>query len=221
MPKGKKVRLSEYEEVFLDVRQKLPRAELHAEFQRVFDRPEVTLGVIKALYRRRGWRTGRTGRFEKGAEPWSKGKRLGPDHGGKDTRFKKGNVPHTFKGGGHEYVDRQSGYVFLILDEPNPWKPEQKTRPVLKHKHLWEQANGAVPEGHVLKCLDGNKQNTDPSNWEPVAKAMIPRLAGRADRGLLGYDEAPAELKPTLLAIAKLEHKARTVRREREESSDA
>jgi hypothetical protein len=30
----------------------------------------------------------------------------------------------------------------------------------------------------ALKCLDGNKQNTDPSNWEAVPRALLPRLAG-------------------------------------------
>ena len=38
---------------------------------------------------------------------------------------------------------------------------------------------------------------------------MLPRLSGRWG---LGYDEAPDELKPTVLAVAELEHKAREVK---------
>lgn len=214
MAKGKPVRLSECEQVFLEVRKEMPRRELHAEFQRVFDRPEVTLGVIKALYCRRGWKTGRTGRFEKGQEPPNKGRKF-PGRTSA-TSFRKGNVPHTYKGPGHEYVD-SNGYVILILDEPHRHTQGRRTNPVFKHRHLWEQAHGPVPPGHRLKCLDGNKANCDPSNWDLVSDAMMPRLAGRSDRGRPGYDQAPPELKPTLLAIAKLEHKAKTAKRERKE----
>lgn len=216
MPRGRWIDWSAEELAWIEARRHLSRRELHEQYVAAFGRADISKDTLASLCKRKGWHTGRDGRFEKGSEPWSKGKRLPYNASSARTQFKKGNRPHTYKGPGHEYV-RGDGYVILILGEPNKWKPGQPTRPVLKHLHLWEQANGSVPEGHVLKCLDGNKQNTDPSNWEPVAKAMIPRLAGRADRGLLGYDTAPAELKPTLLAIAKLEHKARTVRRAREE----
>ena len=40
--------------------------------------------------------------------------------------------------------------------------------------------------------------------------ALAPRLNGRFGRG---YDTAPPELKPTILAIAKLEHAARIKRK--------
>jgi hypothetical protein len=39
---------------------------------------------------------------------------------------------------------------------------------------------------------------------------MAPRLNGRFGRG---YDAAPAELKPIILATAKLEHAAREARK--------
>jgi hypothetical protein len=55
----------------------------------------------------------------------------------------------------------------------------------------------------VLKCLDGNKLNTDPSNWEAVSCGLLPRLNGAGGRG---YEAAPPELKPTIMAVAKLEH---------------
>jgi hypothetical protein len=34
---------------------------------------------------------------------------------------------------------------------------------------------------------------------------MLPRLNGKGSRGR-DYDTAPAELKPTIMAVAKLEH---------------
>lgn len=78
------------------------------------------------------------------------------------------------------------------------------------HLVEWEKINGSLPAGHALKCLDGNKLNTDPSNWACVPRALLPRLNGRFGRD---FENAPAELKPTILAIAKLEHKAREAQR--------
>lgn len=69
------------------------------------------------------------------------------------------------------------------------------------YRWLWEQANGPVPEGHALKCLDGNRLNTDPSNWTAVPRALLPRLNGRHGRR---YDQAPDELKPVIMATARL-----------------
>jgi len=85
-------------------------------------------------------------------------------------------------------------------------------RYVAKHRHLWEAAHGPLPEGMVLKCLDGDKTNCDPANWEAIPLALLPRLNGRFGRG---YDAAPAEVKPVILAVCKLEHRAREIRKGR------
>ena len=144
--------------------------------------------------------------------PANKGKPCEPGKGGRHpnarkTQFKHGSRPHTWRGPGHESVDDE-GYVWLIVAETNPHTGAD-TRRVMKHRWLWEQANGPVPEGMVLKCLDGDKQNTDPANWELIPRAMLPRLNGRFGRD---YDKAPAELKPVLMTVAKLEHAARSRR---------
>ena len=86
------------------------------------------------------------------------------------------------------------------MAERNPWTGAA-TRPVHKHRWLWEQANGPVPKGHRLKCLDGDKTNCDPSNWEAIPMALAPRLDGRFGRG---YETAPAELKPAIMATARI-----------------
>jgi hypothetical protein len=71
---------------------------------------------------------------------------------------------------------------------------------VLKHCWLWEKQNGPVPQGHRLKCIDGNRRNTDPSNWECIPNGLLGRLHKRA------YEAAPVDLKPTIMAVAKLDH---------------
>lgn len=166
---------------------------------------------LHALRKRKGWKTGRTGCFEKGQEPFNKGKPHPTRGRAGETQFKRGQLPHNTHYLGHERVSKD-GYVEISIAETNPhtgfWR-----RYVLKHRHVWEQVNGPIPADHALKCLDGNKQNTDPSNWEAVPRAMLPRLAGgnRYNRKL-AFDDAPPELRPSILAIAKLEHKARRVR---------
>ena len=136
--------------------------------------------------------------------PANKGRKMPFHPNSARTRFRKGQLPHNTKWLGHERVNRD-GYVEISVAEKNPHTGYER-RYVHKHRHLWEQANGPVPEGMALKCLDGDKLNTDPSNWEAVPRGLLPRLNGR---GGIAYDEAEPELKPTIMAMAKLKHRAR------------
>lgn len=194
---------------WIEARKEWPRADLHRAFVNFWGRPDVELSAFKGMCKRKGFMTGRTGRIEKGAVSHNKGKKMPFNPNSAATQFQKGQRPHTWRGAGHERIDVKDGYVIMIVDEPNPWTGAA-TRPVHKHHWLWEKANGPVPEGMRLKCLDGDKTNVDPSNWKAIPKAMGPRLNGRFGRG---YDQAPAELKPTIMAIAELEHQARVQKR--------
>lgn len=215
--RGRIVPYSQEELGWIEENCEFARRDLHRLFVMFFDRPDVTIDQIKALCCRKGWKTGRTGCFAKGSIPANKGKKMPPGSMHPNsiaTRFKKGQRPATYKGPGHEYIDNKDGYVWLIIAGPPPanWRSctNKTSHPVLKHRYLWEKANGPIPKGHVLKCLDGDKTNCEPSNWACIPQALLPRLAGRHT---MAFDEAPAELKPTLLATALLEHEARQARR--------
>lgn len=205
--KGRRIEYSEAELLFIELLSKLPRKDLHRHFCDHFGRMDVSQAALTALCKRRGWLTGRTGRYEKGRTPENKGRKMPFNPNSARTQFKKGNKPHTWRGAGHERIDEKDGYVIMIVDETNPWTGAP-TRPVLKHRYLWEKEHGPVPDGYCLKCLDGDKTNTDPSNWEAIPRAMLPRLNGRWGR--TPYDDAPDELKPVIMATARLEHAART-----------
>lgn len=208
--KGRPIHYDRDELAWIEARKEMPRRELHALFCARFERNDVSQSNLTSLCKRKGWMTGRTGQFHAGQVSHNKGKRMPFHPNSAATRFKKGQRPHTYRGAGHERIDSKDGYVVMIVEEVNPWSGAS-TRPVHKHRYLWEQVNGPIPDGHVLKCLDGDKTNTDPSNWAAVPRGMLPRLNGRWTS--LKYDTAPDELKPTLMAIAKVDHAAREARR--------
>lgn len=192
---------------WIEAHKDLPRADLHRMFVARWGRPDVTAGAIKGLCKRKGWLTGRTGKFAPGrVNDNTAAQRMANHPNSVATRFKPGSAPANRVPLGSERV--VSGYVEVKVAEPNP-HTGHPTRFVQKHRRLWEQANGPVAEGHCLKCLDGDKFNTDPSNWEMIPRALLPRLNGRFGRD---YDNASAEVKPAILTIAKLEHRARTAR---------
>ena len=140
-------------------------------------------------------------RFKKGQAPANKGLRRpgwGPGRM-KETQFKKGEPTNWMPVGSHRTID---GYDYTkISDVRNVshmvnWKPTHRLR--------WEALHGPIPKGKALKCL-GEKSNTDPANWVLVSRGLLPRLNGIHGHG---YDQAPAELRPTILALAQLEQAA-------------
>ncbi|WP_274533932.1 HNH endonuclease signature motif containing protein [Nitrobacter vulgaris] len=98
-----------------------------------------------------------------------------------------------------------SGYIHERIDR-SKYPSYRGSNFARKHVWLWELKNGPVPKGHMLKCLDGNKLNTDPDNWVLVQIGIISRLSRR------NYDDAPAELKQTIMAVAELEHQLHRTR---------
>jgi hypothetical protein len=207
--RGRSHRYSPAEIAWMGENRTLPCREAHALFCAAFSRADVSEENFHALRVRRGLKTGRTGRIEKGNVPANKGMKMPFNANSAKTQFKQGNVPHTMKFEGHEHITKD-GYVEISVAEVNPHTGFER-RYVQKHRWLWEKLNGPVPEGMALKCLDGDRKNTDPSNWECIPRAMLPRLNGIHGRG---YDAAQAELKPVILAVTKLEHRARSVLRD-------
>lgn len=199
--KGRPIRYSARELAWIEFHSKENRREAHTLFCRKFERQDVSLASFNALCKRKGWMTGRTGCFEKGIVPANKGKKMPYNPNSARTQFKKGNRPHNTNYLGHERVSKD-GYVEISIDETNPHTGFER-RYVLKHRYLWEQKNGPLSDGLALKCLDGNRTNTDPSNWEPISRALLPYLNGH--RGF-DYEAAEPEVRPAILTIAKLKH---------------
>lgn len=199
--KGTWIKYTTAELQWIERNRTMTRADLTAAFRAEFGRDDITVDNIKALCTRKRWATGRSGCFEKGFVPANKGKKMPYNANSARTQFKPGQLPKNTKYLGHERVSKD-GYVEISVDQVNPHTGFGR-RYVLKHRYLWEQKNGPVPKGHVLKSLDGNKLNTDPSNWELIPRAMIPLLQARYG---MDYNAAEPELRPAIMAVAKLKH---------------
>lgn len=145
--------------------------------------------------------SGRTGYFRKGAKPWNSGKKGYCAAGSEKGHFSKGNVPANVKPLWSERIGK-GGYVEMKVPERNPYTGF-KTRYKNKHQFIWEQANGRkVPRGHAVIFLDGDIHNFDPANLGLVSRAELLALNHH------DYKRQPEELKPSVMALAKLETKA-------------
>lgn len=178
----------------------MSRREAHAAFCAKFRRTDVSLDNFKALCSRNGWKTGRTGCYETGRVPENKGKKMPYNANSARTQFKKGSrtgrANQVYKLIGTERVSKD-GYLERKIHDGLPLQSRWRAVHLLN----WEKQHGPLPKGMCLKCLDGNKRNTDAQNWEAIPRAALPFL--NDFRGY-DYDSAPAELKPVILSLAKL-----------------
>lgn len=207
--KGQQIPYSADELAWIEVRKDWPRKALHQAFVAAFKRTDVSEQNLTALCKRKGWLTGRTGQFVQGQPSHNKGMKGFCAPGSEKGWFKKGErrgvATKLYKPIGTERTSKD-GYLERKIHDGMPL--QSRWRAV--HLIRWEAVNGPIPKGQALKCLDGDKANTDPSNWEAVPRALLPRLNGRFGRG---YDDAAPELRPTILLVAKLEHASREIKK--------
>lgn len=173
------------------------------ELTRVFNAKfnmNMTRQQIRTAVHNRGFTSGRTGQFEKGQRPWNAGTKGQGIMRPNKTSFKKGHVPPNRRPLGSERVCSKDGFILIKVAEKDP-HTGFPTRFKHKHVHVWEQANGPVPEGMVVAFQDGNKLNITIENLMLISRAELLRLNKH------GYKNAPDELKPSILALAKLETK--------------
>lgn len=220
--KGKPISYTAAELAWIEAHCRDERREMCAAFNAKFRR-DIALKNLNALCKRKGWLTGRTGCFTKGQVPHNKGKPCAPGTGGRHpnarkTQFKKGErtgiAKKHYKPIGYERIT-EDGYRERKVNDG----PVFKDRWQLVQRIEWEAANGPIPDGYALKCLDGDKLNCDPANWEPIPRGVLARLNGGRFRKTLAYDDAPPELKPVVMANAKLKHRVQELRADRSDAA--
>ena len=109
--------------------------------------------------------SGLTGRFEKGHISANKGQKMSPElyEKCKATMFKKGHIPQNHKPVGSERINVE-GYVEIKVAEPKKW--------MLKHRYIWEQANGPIPKDKIVIFKNGNKQDIRIENLMMISRTQ-------------------------------------------------
>lgn len=93
----------------------------------------------------------------------------------------RGPFGKTMRPVGSEF-EGKDGYI-MVKVAPWPSKPGSKDNWKLKHKHVWEQANGReVPRGHVVMFKDRDTRNFDPANLACVPRGVMQRMNDMASR---------------------------------------
>ena len=123
-------------------------------------------------------------RYKKGQVAWNKN--VKGYMGANVTSFKKGQLPHNTKKEGDTRLDKE-GYVLVKIGHKK-W--------IRKHKLVWEEANGPIPKGHVIRIKDRNKENFSLDNMELITQAENMRRNT--------VHRYPEELKKTMRALQKL-----------------
>lgn len=75
---------------------------------------------------------------------------------------------------------RKGRYILVKVAQPDVWKT--------LHTHVWEVANGPVPEGMIVAAKDGNVKNTD------LANLCLRTFAENQLRRNKNYKDLPEEI---------------------------
>lgn len=137
---------------------------------------------------------GRKAWIKKGSIPPNKGKKMSefmsPERLEifKKNQFKKGNRPHNAVPINTEVFMPQHGYTKVKVGEPDKWE--------LKHRLVWMQHNGPIPEGFNVQFKDGNTLNFEPANLYIVDKS-----GNMQENTIMRY---PDNLRTAIRQIGKL-----------------
>src|SRR3990167_2235174 len=106
-------------------------------------------------------------RWPKGHKPWNAG-RKGWQAGGRAelTKFKKGHKGARTRRAGSERMTRDG--IEVKVAHPNVW--------VSKARVVWEKHRGPIPEGAIVRLMDGNWWNCKPDNLLLITRAEHARL---------------------------------------------
>lgn len=142
--------------------------------------------------------------FKPGTVPLNKGKKMDPDVYKRcaGTMFKPGNIPPNYKPVGSERVN-VDGYIEVKVKDPRTWK--------LKHRVVWEQANGPIPAGHNIQFKNGNPKDVRLENLYIISKSE--QL--RTENSMIA--RYPEELRSVIHMKAALKRKINTVNRTQNE----
>ena len=106
---------------------------------------------------------GKNYQFKKGNVPYNYGQKMSTLLYEKcqKTMFKKGRKPHNTRNKGEESKSKD-GYTYVKIAD-NDWR--------LKHRVVYENVNGTIPDDHIVVFKDNNLTNFDINNLLLITKA--------------------------------------------------
>lgn len=166
---------------------------------------------LKTTWLQNGHSIGRATRFHKGHTPANKGLRRPGWAPGRmaDTQFKRGDrsgmAARNWKPIGTILTDSE-GYQRIKIREAEYGKEPAgfgncRVWP-FHHRYLWEQANGPIPEGHIVTFRDGNRQNCTIENLDLMT------LADNARRNSM-WTKLPRELAEAIQLTGAIKRQLR------------
>lgn len=140
---------------------------------------------------RRGDNVGAEYRFQKGQHSWNKGKSYQPGGRCKETQFKKGEMRGAAQ---HNYVPigslriTKDGYLERKVTDDPALAPTRRW--VAVHRLLWIEANGPVPDGHMVIFKQGMKT----TNLEEVTLDKLELISRVENMKRNTYHNYPKEI---------------------------
>ena len=179
--------------------EKLTRAEIARQLIGRFDAdPRLEARTVSRKLCSLGYKSTSNGYFKKGQTPWNKGKT--GYMGANRTSFKKGQDPHNHRPIGSQRICGKDGYLLEKVAEPDVWKH--------KHRLLWEEHNGEIPEDCVIRFIDKDRMNITIENLicVPQGANSVLNLHNRADT------DNP-DLNKAIILTETLRHEIRKLRK--------
>lgn len=170
-----------------------------------------TKDQIKAYYARNKLNSGLTGCFEKGHEPWTKGRRW-KDYmseeaqaNSRKTCYKHAHIPDNVLPVGTVRKTKDGYLIKKVKKRGYQWD-----RWKLLHRLTWEEHNGPVPEGMMVGFRDGNAENCD------IENLYLCTLGENAVMNHKGYRQpGNPEITDAGLTLVRLEATIKNKRRKR------
>ncbi len=158
------------------------------------------------------------GRFQKGQESFTKGKKqedyMSPEalERAKATRFKPGHEPGNTKPVG-TITQRADGYLYIKrADEGRYWDQWQPLQ-----RYVWERHNGPIPDGMLITFKDGDPTNCDIDNLMLIDTATNAQLNMR---GLRSTNPEATEAAASLVKLDRMIIQKRGGKKNAERESD-
>ena len=90
----------------------------------------------------------------------------------------------------------KDGYIVVQVAEPNKHTGYHNSYQ-LKHRWIWEQANGPIPENHIISFKNGDKTDCRIDNLELIT------MAENAIRNKMSYSDLSEEIKTIGSPVSK------------------